>query len=203
MRDPYEVLGVPRGASQEQIKKAYRELAKKYHPDNYDQSILRENAERKMQEINEAYDAIVTGKVGSGYTDSGYSTGADYSEIESLINQSRLEEAESLLENMPEGLRTSRWYYLKGNVNYKRGWTQQAYSYYQMAYNMEPGNQEYRGAFESISNQRNGGFRTDNRRAGGGNAGPDGCDGCNLCSGLICADCLCECCCNKDIIPCC
>ncbi len=59
MRDPYEVLGVERGASEEEVTKAYRKLAKKYHPDlNPDN----EDAARKMSEINAAYDQIKSGK---------------------------------------------------------------------------------------------------------------------------------------------
>ena len=58
MRDPYEVLGIQRGASDEEIKKAYRELARKYHPDNYQNNPLADLAEEKMKEINAAYEQI-------------------------------------------------------------------------------------------------------------------------------------------------
>ena len=58
MTNPYTVLGVDRTATDDEIKKAYRELAKKYHPDNYADSPLADLAEEKMKEINEAYDAI-------------------------------------------------------------------------------------------------------------------------------------------------
>lgn len=200
MRDPYEILGVSRSASQDEVRKAYRDLARKYHPDNYESSPLRDSAERKMQEINDAYDAIITGRAGgSGYSGSSYS---GYTQVENLIRQNRLEEAESLLENMPESTRNARWYFLKGKINHQRGWTQQAYSYYSMAYNMEPGNPEYKGAYDSINNQRSGGFRTDNRRAGGGAMRGGSCDGCDICTGLMCADCCCECF-GGDCIPCC
>ena len=59
MTDPYKVLGISPNATDEQVKIAYRELAKKYHPDNYANNPLSDLAEEKMQEINQAYDAIV------------------------------------------------------------------------------------------------------------------------------------------------
>lgn len=56
MRDPYQVLGVPSTATDEEVKKAYRNLAKKYHPDNYHDDPLADLAQEKMKEINEAYE---------------------------------------------------------------------------------------------------------------------------------------------------
>lgn len=67
MRDPYEVLGVSRNASEEEITKAYRELAKKYHPDLNPGD---ETAAQKMSEINEAYDRIRNGDTSPTYTGS-------------------------------------------------------------------------------------------------------------------------------------
>lgn len=59
MSDPYKVLGVSPNATDDEIKTAYRELAKKYHPDNYAESPLADLASEKMKEINEAYDTIM------------------------------------------------------------------------------------------------------------------------------------------------
>ena len=56
--NPYEVLGVPENASEEEIKKAYKELVKKYHPDKYQDNPLADLAEEKLQEVNEAYDML-------------------------------------------------------------------------------------------------------------------------------------------------
>ena len=79
MKDPYEVLGVSPSASDDEIKKAYRELARKYHPDNYQNNPLADLAQDKMKEINEAYDTITKNRAGgsgsygnSGYGNSGY-----------------------------------------------------------------------------------------------------------------------------------
>ena len=90
MRDPYEVLGLPHGASEEEVTKAYRKLAKKYHPDLNPGD---EEAARKMSEVNEAYDRIkkgdtnvYTGPQGNygGYQQQG---GQAYSDFWSWVNQ--------------------------------------------------------------------------------------------------------------------
>lgn len=203
MRDPYEVLGVPRSATQEQVKAAYRELAKKYHPDRFIDSPLAENANKKMQEINEAYDAIISGNRSDGsYSGPGYSGEYSYNtyqQVRAFMQQNKLQEAEQALENMDRSFRDAQWYYLKGQINYKRGWTDQAYSYFSMAYKMDPSNAEYRHAYENMSAQRSGGFRTAQNR---NSHTSSNCDGCDLCQGLICADCCCECF-GGDLIPCC
>lgn len=79
MRDPYSVLGVSQNASDQEIKKAYRELARKYHPDNYVNNPLADLAEEKMKEVNEAYEAIQKQRSGGGgyqQQSSGYYQGA-------------------------------------------------------------------------------------------------------------------------------
>lgn len=216
MRDPYEVLGLQHGASEQQVKTAYRNLAKKYHPDNYSGSPLQDVANEKMQEINEAYDSIINGKgdfsnssnpFGSGYSSyanpfssyrqssygSAYSS-VDYSYVINLINQGRIDDAEVLLENMQLNLRDAKWYFLKGKINYNRGWIDQAKTYFATAYKMEPTNAEYRNAYESISAQRNGAYRTSSR-----NSSVDCGD---IFCGLCCADSCCECM-GGDLISCC
>ena len=103
MTNPYEVLGVSPDASDEEIKKAYRELAKKYHPDNYANSPLADVAEQKMKEVNEAYDEInrmrQKGK-GTGSTagsTGGYSSNGSTSQFYSVriyIQRNMIREAE-------------------------------------------------------------------------------------------------------------
>ena len=68
MNDPYKVLNVSPSASDEEVKKAYRDLARKYHPDNYHDNPLADLAQEKMKEINEAYEQIQKQRrAGSGY----------------------------------------------------------------------------------------------------------------------------------------
>ena len=82
MRDPYQVLGIPSTATDEEVKKAYRNLARKYHPDNYHDNPLEDLAQERMKGINEAYETIRTqrkaaqsgGQSYGGYT-GGYSQG--------------------------------------------------------------------------------------------------------------------------------
>lgn len=220
MTDPYQVLGVSPSATDEQIKNAYRELARKYHPDNYVNNPLADLAQEKMKEINEAYDQIqrqrkqqqqsYSGQASAnrGYSNAGYSRQSysgqgrsQFADIRQLLNSNRLSEAEELLEGIPQQRRDAEWYYLRGRVFYVHGWLDQAYSYYTRAVQMNPGNAEYQTALNQLMWQRNTG------RPSGGygdyrNVRSGGMSGCDMCSGLICADCCCECM-GGDLISCC
>ena len=114
MKDPYSILGVNKNASDEEIKNAQRELARKYHPDNYQDNPLSELAAEKMKEINEAYDAIVNNRRGkkSSYT-GGFSenSASSFPEIRSLISQNRLEQAQELLDGTPVDERNANPFY--------------------------------------------------------------------------------------------
>lgn len=73
MNDPYSVLGITRGATDREIKKAYREMSRKYHPDSYTDETEKKWAEEKFREVQEAYNQIVDERSGktSGYGNAG------------------------------------------------------------------------------------------------------------------------------------
>lgn len=189
MKDPYKVLGISPNATDEQVKAAYRELAKKYHPDHYSDNPLSDLAQEKMQEINEAYDTIVKmRRNGSGGT-AGHTS--QYTDIRNLIRAGRLEDASVLLDGIPAASRDAEWHFLKGILMYQKGWLEDAAQHISTACQMDPGNAEYRQAYNRITA----------RRTGGGMGGA-GCTGCDVCQGLLCADCCCECM-GGDLIGCC
>ena len=213
MNDPYKVLGVSPNSSDEEIKEAYRNLAKKYHPDNYADSPLQDVASEKMKEINKAFDTIMnarrgktTGANGNPYGQNAYSNynGAQNSgmaDIRRLIRESRIIEAEELLDGIPVNARNAEWYFLKGSVYHSRGWLEDAANHFASAARMDPSNMEYRSAYNRVLNQQRGNFGGANpyRNTQGGNTG---CSACDVCSSLICADCCCECM-GGDLISCC
>ncbi len=210
MRDPYEILGVSRNATEDEIKAAYRALARKYHPDNYQDNPLSDLATEKMQELNDAYDEIMNERKGRGKKASGNPYGGNpygnpyggqnssFPDIRNLIAQGRIEEAQELLDGVPSNRRNAEWYFLNGSVLYKRGWFDGAYSDFATACRMDPSNPEYRAAFNRIQQQTRGGYQNPY----GSSANMGGCSGCDMCQGLICADCCCECM-GGDLIRCC
>ena len=111
MKDPYSILGVSPGASDEEVKNAYRNLARRYHPDNYeDNNPLKELAKEKMQEINAAYDEIQRDRSeadrssggSNNYSENTYSSSNVYANIRQKINERKYRDAEQLLMTVSE-----------------------------------------------------------------------------------------------------
>ena len=198
MQNPYEVLGIKEGASQEEIKAAYREQVKKYHPDKYQDNPLQDLAEEKLQEINEAYEYLMKNSGNGG--SKGYSNGNSYSgggngyqasspeftEIRRMIDRNNLPAAEAALGRVKT--RNAEWFFLYGMLSLRKGWYDDAVNNVQTAVSMDPSNMEYRNAMNSIMASGNG-YRT--QSFGRGYSSND--ELCKLMQCYCCADALCDC----------
>lgn len=169
MSDPYEVLGLKQGASEEEVKKAYKTLAKKYHPDVTGND---PSAAKKMQEINSAYDAIINHKAYSsssssygyrgssyggsyGYNDSSEEESNEMRAAASYIHARHFREALHVLSTVPYEKRNGRWFYLSAVAKGYSGDTTGAYSDISEAINREPGNMEYQSFLDRLNGSRN------------------------------------------------
>lgn len=193
--DPYKVLGVTPDTGDDDVKRAYRELARKYHPDNYVNNPLADLAEARMKEINEAYDQIMSQRSGksaggAGSQQNGYGYGGAqgassnpmYGQIRGAINAGNLAMAEELLQRSPQ--RDAEWYFLMGSVYYKKGWFDEAARAFTQACNMDPSNAEYRNALGMLN--MSGGY--------GGYRPMDSSGMCDCCMQLACLNCCCSMC---------
>ena len=173
MADPYQVLGVSPDASDEEIKRAYRKLAKQYHPDANPGD---EYAAKKMQEINDAYDRIKNPEKqrgpasgGQGYNPytqgyGGYNPFGGYYHQQSYrqryadshlqaawnyILYRRYREALNVLEQFG-GVKGAEYYYLSALANHGVGNQVTALEHMRKAVSMDPGNQEYLNALDRM-----------------------------------------------------
>lgn len=213
--NPYEVLGVKPGASQDEIKSAYRKLVKQYHPDQFRDNPLQELAQEKLAEINEAYTMLSNGNgngngngSSSNYSNNSYSNSysgssnsysnnnnyaADLSNARMCIQRNDIRGAEAILSRIAD--RNAEWYYLNGIVHINKGWYDSALQNIRTAANMDPNNFEYRQTLNKLqSRTRSYGnpYRTTQNTS----------NACDCCIDLWCLDTMCECM-GGDLIGCC
>lgn len=199
--NPYEVLGVSPDADEETVKKAYKELVKKYHPDKYINNPLADLAAEKMKEINQAYDMIINKSNTNNRTayntntTGGYGGFGNYanqkptfSMVRQLIGMNMCSQALMMLQSLPK---TAEWYYLSGLANVKCGRYTDGLKFMEQAVRMEPQNQEYADTLNSMK------ARASSYNTGGG-YGTGGTDCCPL--PCYCVPCFC---CDPCNGPCC
>ena len=170
-KNPYEVLGVSPNASDDEIKKAYRDLTRKYHPDANVDNPLADLAEEKFKEVQEAYDTIMHERAsgnsssysygggsssgssgGYSYGGSSYGNSGGYGGYQSAQQDPRLQAAVNYINNrrFREALntldqvpeRSALWYYLSGCANAGLGNNVLARDHAAQAVNMEPNNMQ-------------------------------------------------------------
>lgn len=195
--NPYEVLGIKPGASEQEIKSAYRQLVKQYHPDQYHDNPLQELAKNKLAEINAAYDMLTKNGNTNSYNNNSSTNSSnqsnDYAQVRSYINNRNFRAAEEILNRSNN--RTAEWYYLTGLIQMNKGWYDSALNNIRTACNMDPNNFEYRNAlnqFQSRSQSYSNPYRQTSSSM----------SPCECCINLWCLDSLCECF-GGDLIGCC
>ena len=211
MKNPYQVLGVEPTATDEEIKAAYRALARKYHPDKYQDSDLAEMAGEKMKEINAAYEEIQQMRAGGGQNggnQSGYNGGYQgnyngntgnqnwqpyttanaqsfYIQVRQYINAGYVSVAEQMLQTVPSSERGAEWSFLMGSVCYYKRFYVDAQNYCDTACALDPNNAEYRNARDRLRNNGGGQFN-------GGGRNQSSCSICDICAAIWCMDMCCD-----------
>ena len=206
VNDPYKVLGVSPNASDEEIKRAYLELCRRYHPDSYQGNPLSDLAAEKFREVQESYEAINQMRAGGGYgggysgsyNDGGYSGGAGasqgemefYQKLSALESLRQFDQALGMLNSVTQ--RTDVWFYHSAICNFGVGNNMLALDHARQAQAMNPGNPAYASLVNQISSA-GAGYQT--YRYGNNNNSGDLCGGGagDLCCKLWIADTCCEC----------
>lgn len=201
-KNPYDVLGVPSTASDDEIKKAYRDLTRKYHPDANVNNPLADLAEEKFKEVQEAYDIIMKERANGGNRNysGGYSYGGygqnngnyqqqstEFQAVYNFLNNRRYQDALNVLGHMAN--RNAQWYYLSAIANNGVGNNILAREHAAQAVNMEPNNMQYR----QLLNQLNWNTQRYQGNPYGGYSNQQSCGTGNACCDLWLLDTLCEC----------
>ena len=198
--NPYEVLGLKPGATQDEIKSAYRKLIKQYHPDQFGDNPLKNLAEEKMIEINEAYSQLTkscgsntnygnTTTSSNSYSNTSSTNSYEYQEIRRLIQSRNYVDAENRLNSI--SYKTAEWHYLYGAILLNKGWFDSALEHMNTAVRMDPNNFEYRQGLSALK-QRGSAFSNPYYRT----TNASGNDACDCCIKFYCLNTLCNCLCG-------
>ncbi|MDL2252816.1 DnaJ domain-containing protein [Ruminococcaceae bacterium OttesenSCG-928-I18] len=192
----YNVLGLPQGAGEEEVKTAYKSMAQKYDVENYEAGPLRDDAAQKMNEINEAFDVLMsflrTGQENTSLNANtgSYSSVGRYPAIRQLINTGRVDEALAELSALQDVSDDAEWNFLMGSVYYYKGWLDQALHYFQNAVRLAPGNREYEAALRNLQNSSQGDMNGNPYMNNDPSAAAMNC-ACNSCALMCCMDACC------------
>lgn len=202
MTDPYRVLGVSKGATNEEIKKAYRKLSRQYHPDANINNPNKDEAEVKFKEVQQAYEQIIKEReYGSSYThetqrDFGGFGQENYRQesirmqaVRNYLNSGHFSEALHVLSEMTEAERDGSWYFYSAFANSGVGNSILALDHAKRAVQMEPNNIQFRNFLAQI--ESGGNWYQSMGEAYGNPVGRMG----NCCMELICFNLFCGCCC--------
>lgn len=151
MLDPYAVLGLKRGSSGEEIRQAYRQMARRWHPDRFPAGPERMWAEKKMAEINEAHAAILSGEA-SRSCDPAVTEAEQLRAIEQMMDNGQFCAARQALMRVES--RCAQWNYLFGAVLMRLGELDKAILYYGIAQKQKPDNLQYRQALSQAESAR-------------------------------------------------
>ena len=213
MFDPYSVLGVSRDASDEEIKKAYRKLSRKYHPDANINNPNKAQAEEKFKEVQQAYEQIMkereygssygnNGNYG-GYGGFGSQTNSGYQDEEAVrrqaaanfIQSGHYREAMNVLSSLSQ--KNAQWYYLSSMANMGLGNNVNALNDIRQAVNMEPDNLQYRMLLQRM--EGGGTWYQEQQNPFGGMPSDNG----DYCMKLCLANMFCNLCCGGGGVFCC
>lgn len=190
--DPYKVLGLTPDATDDQVKQAYRRLAKKYHPDMNPGDA---NAARMMNDINAAYEQIKNPPQQHTYQNA-YDPFAGWQRQQSqqeagpsgtqaarhFIRYGSYESALNALAGVPSAQRTAEWYYLSAVANTRLGNRVAGMEHIRKAVEMDPSNEMYRRTMERI--QSSGTVYEENRQTVYRNSSSTLCNCCYTCAAL-------------------
>ncbi len=192
----YETLGLKTNATEDEVKAAYKSMAQKYDVEKYSAGPMRDDAAHKMDQINEAFDVLMsflrTGQENTSVNVSPgtHSTGGQYPAVRQMINTGRVDEALAELSALQNVADDPEWNFLMGSAYYYKGWLDQARYYFQIAVKLAPGNREYEAALRNLQGSAQGEMNGSPYVNADPSAAAMNC-ACNTCSLMCCINSCC------------